>query len=311
MIDRPHGIMFHHFHDQVKHPIGQGSITGKEFQNILLWLQKDYTILSAKEWYEKAIQHTLESKDICITFDDNLLCQYEIALPVLEALNIQAFWFVYSSPLTGIKEKLEIYRYFRSVAFKDFDHFYQTFFNTITASPSLQKEVEAKLAALDTNEYLKKFPFYTTEDKIFRYTRDQILGQQRYFEVMDDMINRHGLDIEKISATLWNNASQLKYLHDTGHIIGLHSHTHPTELKKMSYKDQLAEYKKNREILVSILGQEINCMSHPCNSYNDDTLTILKDMNVQLGFRANPEPGYDSPLEYPRIDHALLIDKAK
>jgi peptidoglycan/xylan/chitin deacetylase (PgdA/CDA1 family) len=126
---------------------------------------------------------------------------------------------------------------------------------------------------------------------------------------MDDMINQSNMNIDEIATRLWNTPPNINYLHNTGHIVGLHSHTHPTELKMMPYSEQLEEYEKNMSILTGIIGNEIFTMSHPCNSYNADTLKILKDMNVNFGFRANMESGYSSSLEYPRLDHALLINK--
>lgn len=308
MNDRPHGIMFHHFHDEKKHPKGQGSISSEQFRKMILFLQGNYNLISAMEWFEKSKNKKLEQKDICITFDDNLLCQYDIALPVLEEFRIKAFWFIYSSPLIGVKENLEIYRFFRNTHFSTINEFYNSFNNFLRQSKEGQ-EIEDKIKLLDTNLFLSSFPFYTVEDKIFRYTRDQILGKDKYNKFMDEMINQSDMNIDEISLRLWNTQSNIKYLNETGHVIGLHSHTHPTELKMMSYSEQLDEYEKNKTILTSIIGSEIFSMSHPCNSYNDDTLKILQNMNINFGFRANMDLGYSSSLEYPRLDHALLIDK--
>ena len=48
-------------------------------------------------------------------------------------------------------------------------------------------------------------------------------------------------------------------------------------------------------------------MSHPCNSYNDDTLAILRDLGIVLGFRANLADDTNSLLELPRQDHATIL----
>ncbi len=309
-MNKPHGIMFHHFHDKQNHPKGQGSISKEQFRSLILWLMENYNILSAKEWYEKSKNQLLDHKDICITFDDNLLCQYEIALPVLEEFNIQAFWFVYSSPLIGIKEKLEIYRYFRFDQFDSINKFYSSF-NDFIHQSDIHQEVEEKLKLLDTNKFLSGFPFYTYEDKVFRYVRDHILGQERYYSVMDAMIEKSDMDINYISQKLWNSKENIKYLYDSGHVIGLHSHTHPTEIQMMPSVKQREEYEENMKILTSIIGNNVFSVSHPCNSYNDETLKILNKMDISFGFRANMEDGFSSTLEYPRIDHTLLMDKIK
>jgi hypothetical protein len=48
-------------------------------------------------------------------------------------------------------------------------------------------------------------------------------------------------------------------------------------------------------------------MSHPCNSYNATTLSVLRELGITVGFRANMAAGKISELEYPREDHANLV----
>jgi hypothetical protein len=52
-------------------------------------------------------------------------------------------------------------------------------------------------------------------------------------------------------------------------------------------------------------------MSHPCNSYNQATLEILRELGITLGFRANMASGFSSELELPREDHANLVRAMK
>ena len=49
-------------------------------------------------------------------------------------------------------------------------------------------------------------------------------------------------------------------------------------------------------------------MSHPCGNYNLETLKILSDLKIKIGFRSNVNiPNIKSNLEIPRVDHANLI----
>ena len=58
-------------------------------------------------------------------------------------------------------------------------------------------------------------------------------------------------------------------------------------------------------------------MSHPCGSYNNNTLQILRDINIEIGFKNNmaveSEKGMkkinNSSLEIARQDHAEIIRK--
>ena len=97
------GIMFHHFHNEKLE--GQGSLTKKKFEKIIIYLNKKYNILTPKEWLQKIKTNSLKKKDICLTFDDALLSQYTIALKILKKYNLKAFWFIYSSVFENKIEK--------------------------------------------------------------------------------------------------------------------------------------------------------------------------------------------------------------
>ena len=64
---------------------------------------------------------------------------------------------------------------------------------------------------------------------------------------------------------------------------------------------------------VNLLRILIRC--HPCGSYNQDTLEILKNLGIELGFKQmmfiEPEKGMkkinNSPLEIARVSHSLVM----
>jgi peptidoglycan/xylan/chitin deacetylase (PgdA/CDA1 family) len=304
MYKKAHGIMFHHFHNEI-HPIGQGSIDSNQLDKLIKFVGPE-NILNARDWYEKTINGTLEDNERCLTFDDNLKCQYDVALPVLEKYGLTAYWFVYSSPLEGAIENLEIYRYFRSKYFEDIDDFYSSFFIELKNS-DFNEIYQEKIKDFIPKNYLKKSTFYTDNDRTFRYTRDFILGPDNYNSIMDKMLLKNKIKKEDVQKLLLMNERELISLHDKGHILGLHSHTHPTQLKLMSREEQNLEYNNNFNYLKKITGEAPLTVAHPCNSYNKETIEILKDLGVKLGFRANLDQPEYSALEYPRIDHANLL----
>ena len=95
-------------------------------------------------------------------------------------------------------------------------------------------------------------------------------------------------EYKDFSKKLFFQKSDLQTLENLGHLIGLHSHNHPTLIEKLNYDEQKNEYEKNLSSISSILDKpknEIKCMSHPCGSYNEDTLQILKELGIELGFK--------------------------
>ena len=306
------GIMFHHFHDGEKHITSQGSISSDEFKEMLIYLKKDFEILNANIWYEKTMNNGLSDNQICLTFDDALACQYDIAYPVLDEFEITAFWFIYTSIYKGVLEKLEIYRHFRFSSFDSVESFYDCFFDTaIINQASIGIDVEKELRQFDPKGYLQQFTFYSDSDKTFRYFRDCVFKEEKYNFIMDEMLKCKGYDIDANKSLLWITKEQIVDLHKNNHIVGLHSHTHPTVMANTPYNEQLDEYEKNKSILEQVVQSDVFSVSYPCNSYNSDTDSIMNNLGIRLGFDAVM---YDKPisaLHFPRKDHAYVIKEMK
>lgn len=297
--------MFHHFHRSGQ-PAGQGSITADTFSRMIEYVGSS-NILPAEEWYKRALNKTLKEHHTCLTFDDSLKCQYEVALPVLEHYGLTAFFFVYSSVCEGNIENLEVYRAFRTEHFTDLDTFYGTFENA--AQPFLEAtDAALRLQSFRYQDYLTPYAFYTPGDRRFRFIRDELLGPDKYFAVMDSIIVGMGLSKQQLARNLWMTDSDLQALSDEGHMIGLHSYSHPTRLCELPIARQREEYENNFMHLNRITGVAPVSMSHPCNSYDAGTLTILREMGIRVGFCSNMGVVQDRTLlEVPRIDHADLL----
>jgi peptidoglycan/xylan/chitin deacetylase (PgdA/CDA1 family) len=292
-----YGIMFHHFYDG-KHPRGQGAISAQDLADIITHVGREH-ILPADEWMRRVLHNELRGNEVCLTFDDALRCQFDIALPVLREFGLTAFWFVYSSVFQGNIEPLEIYRHFRTTAFSSVEEFYQTFFQAVT---------DEHKAAVVPQSYLAGFPFYTDDDRMFRYLRDVVLGVERYNDTVKAMIAASDFDTAGAAQSLWMKDEHLQMLGAEGHVVGMHSYTHPTCLAGLPLKFQEVEYRKNFDHLAEVLGENPVCMSHPCNSYTPDTLALLDRLGLKMGFRANMENlSGRSRFELPREDHANLM----
>lgn len=300
-----HGLMFHHFHGGA-YPASQGSIDADTFNRIL-----DHAggskLCGARAWLDGFTGPVGRDDRICVTFDDALRCQIDIALPVLEARGQTAFFFVYSSVFEGVMERLEVYRHHRMTAYPTPDAFYDAFFAQLETSPH-GDAVAASLRNFQPGDYLADFPFYTDGDRTFRFVRDRVLGESAYFEIMDAMIATAGYDEHALRRRLWMNDSDLRALAEAGHIVGLHSYSHPTDMAGLPPARQQAEYSRNQAHLSAILGQPATTVAHPCGSYSDETLDILTRMGVVAGFRSDMvrKDGF-GPLEAPRLDHAVVL----
>jgi len=302
------GVMFHHFYDQ-KHPQGQGSISKIQFNSLIEKISENNIILHPAEFFERAQSGNIEDGYTCITFDDALLSQYEIAKPVLDKFGIKAIFNVYSSALQGKPSPLEIYRYFRTIKFRDIKEFYEDFNEVFQRMfPALYPNAVKSFAK--NPEYLVSFSFYSTLDRQFRYYRDKFLSNYEYEKIMNSLMEMKEFDPTKVPELVFMNGDQLRNLHNEGHSIGLHSNTHPTNIDSLSILEQKSEYEINFHHLNELLGVRPIYMAHPCGRYSSETLSILRGLNIEIGFRSDVKKLVNrTMLELPREDHSNLISR--
>ena len=200
---------------------------------------------------------------------------------------------------------MEVYRYFRTALFSNIDDFYEMYFGYVEESDLFSK-YKGKMEKFDPVTYLKEYPFYSFNDKKFRFIRDEVFTTKEYFSIMDAIILNYKLNLDEISTKMWITEKELKQIHNLNNVIGLHSFSHPTKLASMSYEEQKEEYTKNKNHLESTIGN-VFCMSHPTNSYNNDTLKVLRELDIKFGFCATMEFPSATKLELPRQDHANII----
>jgi len=295
-----HGIMFHHFHSEV-HLRTQGSFDKKEFRDILEWLNSNYNINNASDFLRKKLNNSLNDSDITITFDDGLKSQFDIALPVLNEMGIEAFFFVYSDALEKVGD-MEIFRLFRTSEFKNIDDFYNIFFEKLRL-----KDIESfnkNLEIFESSSYLDN-GFYSVNDRFYRYLRDVVLSHEQFTKTHYSLMKGFNFDIESAKNQLWITEEMLKEIYNMGHVIGLHSRSHPTDITKLSKSQQYKEYSMNLQYLEKLIGSKVVSMSHPCGRYNEDTLEVLTDIGIKIGFLHNiSEKNNHSALKIPREDSA-------
>lgn len=294
------GIMFHHFWS-TNYRKTPGALSRTIFKTKLYKLSKKFNLLSANNYLKLLKSNKLKKNDIFISFDDALKCQIEIALPILDNMKIKAFFFIYTSIFDKKFNRLELYRDFRYSRFKNIDDFYKNFFYFLNAKyPVLYKKSEQSF----NKTFLKQFKYYSLTDKKFRHARN-FIGEKKYNLIMNQMIKDKKYNVLKKKKELLMSKNDIKNLSKNGHIIGLHSHSHFTDLNKKSFSTQYFDFKKNKSILEKITNKNVDVASYPCGNYSKNTINVFKKINISFAMRAD-DIKQKKNFEIPRIDHTLI-----
>jgi len=279
----PHGVMFHRFH-QKNNEIGQGSLSSNQLKKIINFIGKK-NINNPREWIDKIEKKSLKKNDLCFTFDDGLKSQIKIALPVLNRYKIKAFFFI---PTFFLEKKIdykELISFCALSKFKKFDYFIDKFLSYLNFDNNFFIKKKDYLKFFNKKKIV--FNFYSTNDLRYRYVRDIYFTEKKFIKKIKEFFKKENISLKKVSEKIWFNKDDIKRLVKQGHTVGLHSHHHPSNLKKLDYESKKKEYKKNLFYLKKISNQDIISMSHPLNSYDRKTLHILKKLKIKCGFRSN------------------------
>jgi len=298
-------IMFHDLYDSGGES-SQGAINWEEFKKIVETIRKTNVISSAEVLNEDSLEN-LEEK-IFITFDDGLLRQFTLGLDWLEKLDVVACFYIHTSPLLGDYDVHQLLRTFKNSAiFKNVEEFNKTFTDYLLTSYDIE-EVKRIDDSFDKEGYFNQFTFYSESDKKLRFIRDRYLVPDVYKEKAFSFIQSYNVELNSLAKDTYMTKDTLKTITERGHVVGLHSHSHPSNLGSLSYQDQLIEIKTNKEVIESITDVVPKTISYPSNSYNSDTITHLIDLGIGSGFRADDMVN-KAPYELPRIDARIFYEE--
>jgi peptidoglycan/xylan/chitin deacetylase (PgdA/CDA1 family) len=295
------------FHDFMKdNSVGtQGAVSEENFYKIIDFCNTDK--ISNPHIIIENTKKNLE-KSLFLTFDDGLLSQFDIALQILEERNIKGLFFVHSKPLIGEYDIHQITRNFKNTKHFDTVDEFNSLLIEVLKSTFSDKEKSKIEKDFRESKYLDEYNFYSESDRELRYIRDFKVTLEQYQDSILSLMNEKGINIEDLIEQTYMNKKMLKEVAEKGHVIGLHSHSHPTNLARMTEEEQYFELNTNSEILEEIIGYKPKAISYPSNSYNQFTIEVLKKLKVNYGFRANDQINLD-PYELARIDATYIVDK--
>ncbi len=300
-----YSVMFHDLYD-IGGESTQGAINWKEFQKIVEVIRKS-DLISSAEVLNDSTTEDLEQK-IFITFDDGLLRQFELGLDWLDKLDIVACFFVHTSPLLGDYDVHQLLRTLKnSNIFQGVEEFNKKFINHLQ-SDYTQHEIDKIDNSFSQKGYFNQFTFYSDSDKKLRFIRDHYISQDEYKEKAISFIHSFNIDTDSLAEDTYMTGDNLKTIAERGHVVGLHSHSHPSNLGSLSDQEQFTELKRNKEVIESMIGIPPKTISYPSNSYNSQTISHLIDLDIYSGFRADDKIT-KAPYELARIDARMFYEE--
>ena len=102
------------------------------------------------------------------------------------------------------------------------------------------------------------------------------------------------------------NEEEIKWLVDEGHEIGGHTVSHPQDMKKLSYEEQMAEIDQNADWLEIITDKRPKWFCYPRGKYNASTVMAVEESSYKYA-RTTLVGNYKKPTDNYRISTSVHI----
>jgi len=239
-------------------PIFPGEIHAERFNSLMEALVKTFNILPLSEATARLKSGSLPTRSLCITFDDGYRDNAEVALPILNRLNIPATFFVSTSFLDG------------GCMWNDV---------VIEAIRNTKKE-ELDLTTIG----LDHIPVTNLEQRQFAIGR--VLSELKY-QPQNTRDENTAIIVEQ-SAThtptdLMMRPEQVQLLAKSGMEIGGHTVTHPilTTLDSGTARSEIAD---GKQYLEDLTGEKIMSFAYPNGKPGQDYSSEHVEIVKKLGF---------------------------
>lgn len=251
-------IVFYHEICRSNTILGEFSVNVTNFERQIIWLKKNYNIVSIKDLVKHITGEKMLSGNItAITFDGGYIGNYAYAFPVLKQYDCPATIYVITDPLDG---KLPWHRklmYLFSMA--DCQSLTFSYGNGKKFHMNMKTKYEKKLA----REYIYKECLKMNEEERNR--------------IMESLSEKMKLALAGLTQKVFLSWDQVREMRRSGLIdIGSHTLSHP-RLTGISLNEARREILLSKQRIEDELGENIDSFCYPDGLFSPEIVNLVKD----------------------------------
>lgn len=214
----------------------------------------------------------LQSKDnnLLITFDDGLKEQFDLALPILDELNIPAVFFVNS--INSEEKKVTTV------------HKIHLLRSIISSSEFLDKFIDVPFSQTETQNARNIYRYDDEKSAVLKYILNFKLDFKQQEQIVNTLFNLY-FEESVILESLYMTEQNLKELANKGY-LGSHTHSH-YPLGLLDSETIKKELKKTKTYLDTLTHSNIKIVSYPYG-----TSEVCTDLVADLTQKAGYEIGF-------------------
>ena len=142
-------------------------------------------------------------------------------------------------------------------------------------------------------EELVKFCVESSSDVVFSFDD----GGNSFYNIAAPILERYGkrgvffISTGFIDSDRFLTRSQIRELHERGHVIASHSNSHPRDISKLPYDKIVEESSSSKNILEGIIGDSVTVASIPGGAVSSNVLRALSECGYHDVYTSEPTAG--------------------
>lgn len=300
-------VNFHYICNHSEFKRGIYPTSPKQLRDQLLLLKEVFTFVSQQQILNAIRkQKTLPEKACLITFDDGLKCQYDLALPVLDEINVPGLFFVNTMPYDS-EQPLLVHKVhwcqsqMSEQAF--FDEVIKQFEHYVGKTFSWEDFVHL------TEKVTKQYPFDNLKTGLVKYLLNRdILPCKLREQIIDAVFSHIVKDKKAFVDKFYLSKDQIKVLYRRNY-LGFHGHSHRSMaiLSEDELKDEFTKGIKTMKQMFHQPDFKLYTVSYPHGSKSDVSPLVYrlsKEAGFECGFTMNQafNTNFNEPMALKRFD---------
>ena len=253
----------------------------KKFEKQILYLKKNFNILTPKEFYKKIDKKKFKRNDCILTFDDGYKSHFQYVLPILNKYSLNGFFF----PIVKTIKKNEL------LDVNKIHLILGKFKNKKKLLELIKVDIKknSKKISLRLNKIISEINESKTYDNkttiIIKRLLQKELPERLRKKICRKIFNENFRTSEKkIAKEFYLNLSEIKTIKRYGNEIGSHSFNH-LWMNSLNSKKQLSEIKKSLQFWKK--NKLINkkwSFCYPYGGYDRACIKNLKKLGCSAAF---------------------------
>ena len=281
-----HVIMYHYVRNDSKEFPNFNHLRVDDFRRQLNFFDKKYGFIT-KEQFCESLETGEAPKGVLLTFDDGFKDHYENVYPILKKRGIFAFFYVPTGHYrTNEKKLLGVHRV----------HYLKGKYDSKNLLAEAMQNIDSTM--LDSGK-IKEFDMEIYQGQKNSNSEYKLKRLFNYFlkyeycnDVLDKLMKKY-FEEGELYDKLYLTDKEMKELHMDNFVVGSHTENHMV-LSRLNYNEQEKEIVDSFDYLEQALGKlEIKSFCYPYggkNTFNDDTVKILKKNKVHHAFMVGNSP---------------------